>query len=49
MSIRGERSEGGGERISSRIHTISTEPEVELELTNYEIMTRALSRELNAE
>ena len=31
--------EGEGERIPSRLHTVSAEPDVGLDLTNQEIMT----------
>ena len=36
---RERQRETGRERIPSRFHTVSTEPEVGLELTNCEIMT----------
>ena len=35
----GRSRERGKERIPSRLHTVSTEPDVGLELTNHEIMT----------
>ena len=35
------RGRGWGERIRSRLHAASTEPDVGLELTNFEIVTRA--------
>ena len=35
----GRGRERGRERIPSRLHTASSEPDVELELTNHEIMT----------
>ena len=35
----GRDREGGRERIPSRLHTASTEPNVGLKLTNREIMT----------
>ena len=37
-----EHEQGGAERerdISSRLHTVSTEPDTGLELTNHEIVT----------
>ena len=40
MSRKGQR-EREGEGIPSRLHTVSTEPNARLELTNCEIMTRA--------
>ena len=39
--IRGGAERGGGERTPSRLHTVSTEPDAGLNLTNCEIMTRA--------
>ena len=30
---------GGRDRIPSRLHAVSTEPDAKLELTNHEIMT----------
>ena len=36
---RGREGEGETERIPSRLHTVSAEPDAGLELTNYEIMT----------
>ena len=33
--------EGGRERLQSRLHTISIEPDMGLDLTNYEVMTLA--------
>ena len=35
----GEGQRDGGERIASRLHAVSTEPNVGLELANHEIMT----------
>ena len=35
----GRGRERGRERIPSRLHTVSTEPDVGLDLTNHEIMT----------
>ena len=35
----GRGRERGGERIASRLHAVSAEPNVELKLTNCEIMT----------
>ena len=32
-------AEREGERISSRLHSVSMEPEAGLELTNYKLMT----------
>ena len=41
----GERQrERGRDRIPSRLHNVSTEPNAGLELTNREIMTRAIVR-----
>ena len=37
----GRDRERGRERMPSRFHAISTEPDVGLELTNWEIMTGA--------
>ena len=37
----GKDRERGRERISSRLHTVSAEPDVGLELMNHEIMTWA--------
>ena len=39
--VSGEGAEREGERIPSRLHTVSTEPHVGLELTNHDIMTSA--------
>ena len=39
MNRTGAEREGERERIPSRLHTDSTEPEAGLELTNHEIMT----------
>ena len=39
MSTGGGGAERGGQRIWSGLHAGSTEPELELELMNYEIMT----------
>ena len=36
---RGKERERERERIPSKLHTVSSEPDVELELTNCEIMT----------
>ena len=36
---RGRERERKRERIPSRFHTVSTEPNIELELRNHEIMT----------
>ena len=38
---RGGAEREGKERIPSSLHTVSTEPDAELELTNREIMNRA--------
>ena len=35
----GRGRERGNERISSRLHGVTAEPDVELDLTNLEIMT----------
>ena len=39
MSRAGAEREGKRERIPSRLHTVSAEPNVGLELANHEIMT----------
>ena len=39
MSKLGRDTERGRERIPSRLHAVSTEPDAGLELTNREIMT----------
>ena len=39
--MRGRGKERGREKIPGRLHAVSTEPNVGLDLTNHEIMTRA--------
>ena len=39
MYERGRGKEREREKIPSRLHTVSTEPDLGLELMNYEIMT----------
>ena len=41
MHEQGRGRERRREKISSRLHAASTEPDVGLKLTNHEIMTRA--------
>ena len=41
VSLRGSGRERGRERIPGRLHTVSTEPDTGLKLTNCEIMTGA--------
>ena len=48
MSDGGAQRERGRERIPSRLQAVSTEPDVGLEPTNCEIMTRAEIKESDA-